>query len=166
MENILFGKSNSSTTKDLTNNVKVELERLPRLSANRCIYRVPKGLRSVNEKAYTPQVVSIGPLHHGAEDLKSMEEHKMRFLRDYLKRTEVDLDYYVSIVKNQEEKLRSFYAEHIGFSSDEFVKIILVDAVFIIEFILKHDPQACETNEPNYVMEKPWMVDDIKFVLK
>ncbi|XP_062083169.1 UPF0481 protein At3g47200-like [Humulus lupulus] len=160
MENILFGNSNSST-KDLTNNVKVDLDSLPRLSGNRCIYRVPKRLRCVNDKAYTPQVVSIGPLHHGAEGLKSMEEHKMRFLRDYIKRTEVDLEYYVSIVKNQEEKLRSCYAEHIGFSSDEFVKIILVDAVFIIELILKHDPRACETNEPNYVMESPWMVDDI-----
>ncbi|CAL2234785.1 unnamed protein product [Prunus armeniaca] len=34
------------------------------LSPLRCIYRVPKRLRQGNDdEAYTPQVVSIGPLH-------------------------------------------------------------------------------------------------------
>ncbi|KAL6202972.1 hypothetical protein ACLB2K_026676 [Fragaria x ananassa] len=42
------------------------------------IYRVPEKLRRLNENAYTPRVVSIGPFHHGKESLKPMEEHKKR----------------------------------------------------------------------------------------
>ena len=43
-----------------------------------CLYRVPKQLRNVNEEAYTPKLVSIGPLHHGREELRDMEMQKLR----------------------------------------------------------------------------------------
>ncbi|KAL6215133.1 hypothetical protein ACLB2K_014564 [Fragaria x ananassa] len=75
-----------------------ELDRLSLMTNSRCIHRVSPQLRLVCEKAYTPQLVSVGPLHHGKQALKRMEEHKM---------------------------------------SDEFVKIILVDAIFIIEFLFR-----------------------------
>uniref|UniRef100_A0A0A8ZUE9 Uncharacterized protein n=1 Tax=Arundo donax TaxID=35708 RepID=A0A0A8ZUE9_ARUDO len=39
------------------------------------VYRVPKYLRDGDERAYTPQVVSIGPLHHGRRRLREMERH-------------------------------------------------------------------------------------------
>ncbi|KAK0608906.1 hypothetical protein LWI29_037856 [Acer saccharum] len=39
-----------------------------------CIYRVPKDLRKINEAAYTPQVISIGPLHHGEKEFFEMEK--------------------------------------------------------------------------------------------
>ncbi|KAI9111204.1 hypothetical protein K1719_017815 [Acacia pycnantha] len=52
-----------------------------------CIYRVPPQLREVNEAAYTPVIVSIGPLHHGNKRLNSMEEVKLWFLHKFLKRT-------------------------------------------------------------------------------
>ncbi|EEF36552.1 conserved hypothetical protein [Ricinus communis] len=38
-----------------------ELKVLQPLSDNCCIYRVPPQLRELNEMAYTPRVVSIGP---------------------------------------------------------------------------------------------------------
>lgn len=34
-------------------------------SLSRSIFRVPNHLRKVNEAAYEPQAVSIGPYHHG-----------------------------------------------------------------------------------------------------
>ena len=40
------------------------------------ICRVPEKLRRLNENAYTPRVVSIGPFHHGKESLKPMEEQE------------------------------------------------------------------------------------------
>ncbi|BFG18840.1 hypothetical protein CerSpe_051140 [Prunus speciosa] len=106
----------------------------------RCIYRVPKRLRQGNdEEAYTPQVVSIGPLHHGKEHLNVMEYHKKRYLRDCLRRNQLNLEFYKRKIKGQEVKLRSCYAEPIRCSSEEFLRIILVDAVFIIEFLLRYN---------------------------
>uniref|UniRef100_A0A6N2K836 Uncharacterized protein n=1 Tax=Salix viminalis TaxID=40686 RepID=A0A6N2K836_SALVM len=34
-----------------------------------------------NEKIFTPQLASLGPLHHGKEELKAMEEHNIVFAR-------------------------------------------------------------------------------------
>ncbi|KAB2619062.1 hypothetical protein D8674_014931 [Pyrus ussuriensis x Pyrus communis] len=109
-----------------------KLDNLSPLSSLRCVYRVPKRLRRVNEKAYTPQVVSIGPLHHGKEHLKAMEEHKKRYLRHFLNRT------------RERGRLRGSYAEPIEFGSDQFVRIVLVDAAFIIEFLLRCRDSNCE----------------------
>jgi len=45
--------------------VQGKLSILRPFSNNCSIFRVPKRLRELNEKAYTPHVISIGPLHHG-----------------------------------------------------------------------------------------------------
>ncbi|KAL5559307.1 hypothetical protein UlMin_035518 [Ulmus minor] len=98
------------------------------------------GFRLGNEKAYKPQVVSIGLIHHGKEELKPMEEHKM-------------------IWKN-EKNLHSCYAETIGFKNDEFVKIVLVDAAFIIEVMLRYSFQDQEYKH-DWIFNKPWILQDI-----
>ncbi|XP_070669344.1 UPF0481 protein At3g47200-like isoform X2 [Malus domestica] len=115
-----------------------EVGKLSPLSPLRCIYRVPKRLRQGNKEAYTPQVVSIGPLHHGEEPLKGMEEHKLRYLQSFLDRTGVSCCDYIQMIKNQEGRLRGFYAEFVELGSDEFVRIVLVDAAFVIVFLLRH----------------------------
>ncbi|PON32537.1 hypothetical protein PanWU01x14_360450 [Parasponia andersonii] len=66
-----------------------------------------------------------------------MEEHKKRYLSAYLERTNVGLEYYLNIIKRKEAQLRSCYEELIRFSSDEFVNIVLVDAAFLIELLLR-----------------------------
>jgi len=59
----------------LANNITQMLESSePPLSPECCIYKVPTDLRKVNEKAYTPEVISIGPFHHGDERLETMEK--------------------------------------------------------------------------------------------
>ncbi|KAB2619119.1 hypothetical protein D8674_014988 [Pyrus ussuriensis x Pyrus communis] len=138
-----------------------ELDGLLPLSNSCCIYRVPEELRRVNEKAYTPQVVSIGPLHHGSKGLKDMEEHKKRYLQYFLKRTGVSLEDCVKKIKDREAELRSCYAQTIELSSDEFVRIILVDAAFIIELLLRFCfPIQLESNDR--IFNKPWL---IKFII-
>ncbi|CAL8105027.1 unnamed protein product [Prunus armeniaca] len=137
-----------------------ELANLSPLLPLRCIYRVPERLRRGNENAYTPRVVSIGPLHHGKEHLKAMEEHKKRYLAYFLHRTQVSLNNYINKIKDQEARLRSYYADFIEFDSDEFVRIILVDAAFIIEFLLRKCFLGFN-HENDYIFEKPWMKRDI-----
>ncbi|CAL8996918.1 unnamed protein product [Prunus brigantina] len=121
----------------LETSMKRELKSLCGLSSSQCIYKVPKRLRCVNEKAYTPQIVSIGPLHHGKEALKDMEEEKRRYLQCFQHRTTVSLLEYIEKIRAKEEQLRSCYPETNKFNSDQFVRIILVDAAFIIELMLR-----------------------------
>ncbi|KAB1225068.1 hypothetical protein CJ030_MR1G005403 [Morella rubra] len=51
-----------------------------------CIYRVPKKLRKVNKDAYTPKLISIGPLHHRRKELRDMENLKVRYFKLYCNR--------------------------------------------------------------------------------
>ncbi|XP_050157484.1 putative UPF0481 protein At3g02645 [Malus sylvestris] len=135
-----------------------ELNVLAPLSSSCCIYRVPERLRRVSEKAHTPQVV--GPLHHGKKGLQAMEEHKKRYLRDFIRRTRVSLEDYIKIIKDQEGKIRSCYAETIEFSSYDFVRIVLVDAAFIIEVLLRHRFHELQ-DENDRIFNKPWMLQDV-----
>ncbi|CAL8996929.1 unnamed protein product [Prunus brigantina] len=144
----------------LETSMRLELGRLSPLSSSCCIYRVPERLRCVNEKAYTPRVVSIGPLHHGKKGLEAMEEHKMRYLQEFLCPTEVSLEDCIRKIRDQEARLRNCYAETIGFSSDEFVRIILVDAAFIIELLLKYNIRTLR-KENDRIFNKPEMLLDI-----
>ncbi|KAG2696893.1 hypothetical protein I3760_07G081500 [Carya illinoinensis] len=120
--------------------LREKLERIPSISSDCCIFRVPKRLRELNEKAYTPRVVSIGPLHHDNEDLRAMELPKLRYLKNLLLRTNVSMEEYLNLLKGREERLRNSYGEPIKLKSNEFLEMILVDAAFVIElpfFILE-----------------------------
>ncbi|KAL5574226.1 hypothetical protein UlMin_023823 [Ulmus minor] len=44
------------------------------------IHKVHPSLRAVNEKEYEPSLVSIGPYHHGSQNLQGMEKYKVRML--------------------------------------------------------------------------------------
>ncbi|KAI9160658.1 hypothetical protein LWI28_010381 [Acer negundo] len=140
-----------------------ELESLnPLLDDYNCIYRVPKRLRELNEKAFTPQVVSIGPMHHGTDKLMPMEAHKRKYLQEFLQRTNANMNDYVRIIKTNEDKLCNSYAEDFDLSSDEFVKMILVDAAFIIEILLKSKFRNLQSRNDR-IFAKPWMIVDIMF---
>ncbi|KAM5550050.1 UPF0481 protein [Rosa sericea] len=137
-----------------------KVDSLPPPSPLRCIYRVPYRLRRVREEAYTPRVISIGPFHHGNEALKAMEDHKTWYLKCFMARTGSKLNDYARKIKAQEKKLRSWYGETIVRESDEFVTIILVDAIFVIEFLRRYaDDKLQDKND--CIFGKPRMVEDI-----
>ncbi|KAJ0028041.1 hypothetical protein Pint_36139 [Pistacia integerrima] len=139
-----FGKASDQMLKnkeriDIEKNENYILEELPLLprSSNCYIYRVPQRLRQENEKAYAPQVVSIDPFHHGKQHLKSMEKEKQRYLKEFLEWTGAKLEDLLNLITEKEQQLRSCYAEEIEFDREEFVEMILVDATFIIEVLLR-----------------------------
>lgn len=91
-----------------------KLQAISPISSDCCIFKVPNYLRKVNEKAYEPEVVAIGPYHHGKNHLKQMEEHKIRFLQLLLQeRRENDVTNYVMVMRELEEETRKCYAEPI-----------------------------------------------------
>ncbi|XP_050364074.1 UPF0481 protein At3g47200-like [Argentina anserina] len=146
----------------LADSMRKVLDNLFPLSHSCCICRVPKRISHASEKAYTPQVVSIGPLHHGKEGLKAMEELKHRYLKEFLHRhqTVTSLEDCIMKVKVEEQLLRSCYAETIEYDSDEFVRIILVDAIFIIEVLLRYNYENLQT-ENDHIFRKPRMLGDV-----
>ena len=102
-----------------------------------CIYRVPKKLREVNQEAYTPKLISIGPLHHGKYELCAMEMMKLRYLRRFCYRTRQSQKDLSSFIEENELKIRRCYAETFDISSEDFVKMVLLDSTFIIELFLR-----------------------------
>ncbi|XP_073264486.1 putative UPF0481 protein At3g02645 [Populus alba] len=139
----------SSTTDEPSHQVSLDIEKLAKsvkdeleisnpFSDTCCIYKVPERLRAVNEKACTPRLVSIGPIHHGNEKLKAMEDHKRMYLKQFLAQSEVSVERFIELIKEKETRLRNCYAETNGFSSEYFIKMILMDAAFVIMFLLKY----------------------------
>ncbi|XP_062177337.1 UPF0481 protein At3g47200-like [Alnus glutinosa] len=108
----------------------------PPLSPGFCIYRVPQDLRKLNEKAYTPKYISIGPFHRGDKRLETMEKLKVRYLKIFLKKAEQNMEKLISTIRDREGDVRRCYAETSRLSSDNYVKMILLDASFIIVFFL------------------------------
>lgn len=100
-----------------------------------CIYRVPHYLREGDDKAYVPQIVSLGPYHHGRRRLRHMDRHKWRSLHQMLKRTNQDIKLYLDSMKEVEEKARSCYEGPvaISLSSNEFVEMMVLDGCFVLE---------------------------------
>ncbi|KAL6212084.1 hypothetical protein ACLB2K_017305 [Fragaria x ananassa] len=108
----------------------------------RCIHRVPDRFRREREKDYTPRVISIRPYHHKNQALKRMEVHKRWYLNCFMERWRSQSSHsqndYIDKIKEQAEKLRKCYTETIELTRDEFVKMVLVDAIFLIEFLLRY----------------------------
>ncbi|KAE9600950.1 hypothetical protein Lalb_Chr13g0292471 [Lupinus albus] len=53
---------------------------------------VPFDIRLLNQDAYTPKVVSIGPFHHHNPRLQNMERHKLIYLNKFLELGDVNLE--------------------------------------------------------------------------
>nr|POE73197.1 upf0481 protein [Quercus suber] len=103
----------------------------------RCIYRVPKKLREVNNDAYTLKLISIGPLHHGECKLHAMEMLKLRYLREFCYRTRTCHKDIKGVIETNELKIRRCYEEIFDTSSEDFVKMVVLDSIFIIEHFLR-----------------------------
>ena len=122
------------------------------------IYEVPHPLRKWNEEAYTPQVVSIGPFHHKNERLKAMEEHKERHFRSFVKRSAINSESLVGEmvdeIRKMEESIRGCNEETINLNSDWFVKMILVDASFILELFIRDSSEKRPSDDPVFVQPR------------
>ena len=98
-----------------------------------CIYRIPHYLKEGDDKAYVPQIVSLGPYHHGKRRLRQMDRHKWRALHQILRRTNHDIMLYLDAVKEAEERARNCYEGSITLSSNEFVEMMVLDGCFMLE---------------------------------
>ncbi|XP_059440968.1 UPF0481 protein At3g47200-like [Corylus avellana] len=109
------------------------------------IFRVPDKLRRHNEKAFEPELVSIGPFHHGKEKLQQMQQIKLWYLYCFLNRVptmETTLNCFVEAIAKIEQEYRACYAGEVEFAENEFIEMMVVDGCFIIELIRKASKQV------------------------
>ncbi|XP_058216066.1 UPF0481 protein At3g47200-like isoform X2 [Rhododendron vialii] len=137
------------------------------------IYKVPEDLRKLNECAYVPRLIAIGPLHWKDKHLqKLMQDVKMDYAnRLFLRLTEGIADSKIRDEKKDEliqecvEKMKKFtikakkydaeeevtlvdmakkcYAEELDVSDDEMMEMMLVDGCFILELLYVYYHTNC-----------------------
>ncbi|PIN22675.1 hypothetical protein CDL12_04620 [Handroanthus impetiginosus] len=91
-----------------------------------------------NEAAYTPRLVSVGPLHRKRGQLQGMESYKLRCLRNFCNRFTVNLPDLVSLVEQKEIYVRGCCQEKINLNPEQFLEMILLDGIFVVELFLKN----------------------------
>ncbi|KAM0002626.1 hypothetical protein Hdeb2414_s0319g00866481 [Helianthus debilis subsp. tardiflorus] len=103
------------------------------------IYKVPDRLRLVEPKAYQPNIVSIGPYHHGATHLRAMEKTKRSCFHGFFNPSKPDQPNQINAIlkelKQMEQQMRSCYSEDLEIESEPFLNMMLVDSCFIIQLL-------------------------------
>ncbi|GKU99428.1 hypothetical protein SLEP1_g12280 [Rubroshorea leprosula] len=115
---------------------------LPWTMPEKKILKVPHQLRKVNEKAYEPYVISIGPYHHGKDHLKEMEGLKVQSLNRLLDWSEQSVEKYIFETEKMVEEARKCYTEPLDISNKEFAEMMVLDGCFIILFFMRNLPEV------------------------
>ncbi|KAG2726618.1 hypothetical protein I3760_01G122100 [Carya illinoinensis] len=133
----------------------------PIYAQNYCIFKVHDQLLEVNEKAYKPVLLAIGPYNdHRQVGQGLMEEHKLRYLSQMLRRrNESSVAAYIEALRKLEGSARSCYAERIPHNTYEFVEMMLLDGCFIIELFRKFETWYDASDDP--IFQISWMLDVI-----
>jgi len=161
------GTKPSASENKMTGKLFAQLDtKLKRLSSQEdcfdcCIYRVSKRVQKVHWQAYWPLLISIGPLHRDDTKRQVMENEKLRYYKKFTGRAGMDKDKIrdiVSSIQNQEERLRDCYSEEfIRTKKSDFIEMVLLDAVFIIEFMKEYS-----NNDEGHHRFEPRTILDIR----
>ncbi|KAI6682389.1 hypothetical protein NL676_036270 [Syzygium grande] len=115
------------------------------------IFRVPAHIRQVDEKAYNPRVVSIGPFHRNRPSLRAMEAQKARFYERLMMRMaykDRGVGIKMAMRKLGPDARRCYMEEFYDINTDEFVKMIVLDGCFIVELMsLYHESNQDEEGQ-------------------
>lgn len=156
-----------------------------------CIFRIPTKLSAHNEKAYMPDAFSIGPFHCKKPLLEATQKIKFRYLHDLISHSRdfshfrepaLSLRLLIEAIARVQLEAREHYAGSIDISTDEFVKVLVIDGCFIVELFRKKayegiipddDPIFTVSRMLQYLYHDlillenqiPWMVLDILFRL-
>ncbi|KAL5717662.1 hypothetical protein ACHQM5_010638 [Ranunculus cassubicifolius] len=125
------------------------------------ICRVPERIRVAGEDTYDPRIMSIGPYHHGKESLKSFEKYKQWYLDSFISRTNTSLTDLVETIQKLEKDARACYAEPINFTSDDFVRMMILDGCFILELFYKFS-QGKDVQSKDIIFSTTWLVSSIR----
>ncbi|PNT61998.1 hypothetical protein BRADI_5g23934v3 [Brachypodium distachyon] len=108
-------------------------EGLDRAAASCMIYKVQNHIREVDKFSYQPLVISIGPYHHGAAALNTLQKEKWNYLDYFLKlHSQRSLYDYLTAIGALAKQARNCYAEDIKMNDDELLQMLLLDGCFLL----------------------------------
>ncbi|XP_077210009.1 UPF0481 protein At3g47200-like [Tasmannia lanceolata] len=105
------------------------------------IEKVPQILRKVtsNEACFNPEVLSLGPYHHGNEKphLKRLEKYKHMAVWSYTNSNDdlTKAESFYNAVRGVVDQVRTCYEENNEISDDKFAWMMLMDGCFVLEFM-------------------------------
>ncbi|AET02553.1 hypothetical protein MtrunA17_Chr8g0354591 [Medicago truncatula] len=118
------------------------------------IQRVPMFLRQ-NERFYkycTPKIISFGPIHHNAKNLKEGEHYKLLwtsiFVADYGKKIDKDANEACMLllkkIEDNIEDLKNMFTEDAieGYNDNDLAWILFVDGCSLLHFMENVDDQC------------------------
>ncbi|KAM7264131.1 hypothetical protein ACFE04_001814 [Oxalis oulophora] len=127
-----------------------------------CFCDIPKILRKVNPAAYTPQLISIGPIHHGRAELAKMEKDKLKYAKNFLIRTKKKEDLFVQFIQQHEQRIRECYAYNPSkLEKREYVAMILLDSFFIFELFIRCQDKAAAEYASDSLLHDTWLWNNV-----
>ena len=86
-----------------------------------------------------------------------MEKHKARYFESFVQRAKIDLKNLESNIREMEDSIQRCYVETVHLISDDFVKLIKLDASFILELFLRYYEEKWEVDDPMFV--EAWLLE-------
>ncbi|KAK2995247.1 hypothetical protein RJ640_001118 [Escallonia rubra] len=134
-----------------------------------CMYKVPEKLRKINEEAYTPRIVSIGPNYRGnLPQLQATERYKWRCLHRFLGRIKHNFTRLAVMVGELENNVRACYPDSFdNIEREEFLEMIMLDGAFMFELFQENwetnpiDRDTDPTNRDKPIFDNILMKRDI-----
>nr|XP_043606473.1 UPF0481 protein At3g47200-like [Erigeron canadensis]XP_043606474.1 UPF0481 protein At3g47200-like [Erigeron canadensis]XP_043606475.1 UPF0481 protein At3g47200-like [Erigeron canadensis] len=134
-------------------------------------FMAPNTLRSLSPTSFTPQVVSIGPLHRNQDNLQAFEVEKANFVGQLLDRPKPIprremLEACVQKVAASIVQIRACYPSEEPTDVD-LAKMMVMDACFILEFIHRLSETNDHLSDPHIPYDLVLIENQIPFfVLK
>ncbi|KAE9447685.1 hypothetical protein C3L33_20417, partial [Rhododendron williamsianum] len=143
-----------------------------------CIYRVLEDLRKLNERAYTPRLIAIGPLHQEDKHLETPLQHvKLSYTNYLLSRLTPRMKDQLELTAGMKEELakqqklkvlqeclaelktlvddaKKCYAEEVTLNEET----MLIDGCFILEFLYRYHIRT----QTKCLAEMKTSIDDAK----
>ncbi|KAH8485744.1 hypothetical protein H0E87_027255 [Populus deltoides] len=129
--------------------------------------KVPSTIRQIkqNQECYDPSLVSIGPYHHGKDELKEMEKLKVSFARQFVKDCVNDVNQerykekYQEMYRRVEQvasRVRKYYIENESsqLKNEGFAQMMFFDGCFILQFLfcLLKQPEKLKMSSHDVVL--------------
>lgn len=126
--------------------------------AEESIYRIPWSVKKLQRSAYQPQMVSIGPYHHGGNNVQlvGMEKHKERAFLNFIDRSKKPIQTYMDALKPVVEDLKNAYDQlqpKWKKDSEAFLQFMIIDGCFILELLRTSDTAHDSWSEKGYAYE-------------